>query len=548
MIIDGRSVSNNALIDTDVCIVGAGVAGVTLAREFRGTGLRVCVLESGGVKPDTSTQSLCDGENVGHPYFPLNTARSRNFGGSSYRWLAELGDGRLGARLRPLDAMDFEAREWIPHSGWPFDKKHVDPFYERAQAICRVGPYSYDVEDWEDPVCAPRLPLNSDRVRTVMFQLCSRDVFGKQYREEVRQAPDITTYLYATAVEVETARYPDVVSGIRVACPDGKGFRVQAKLYVLALGGIETPRLLLLSRAMQKNGLGNHHDMVGRFFMEHPHLASGFFLPNDPQLFKAVGLYDTHSRNGFPIEGKLALSEKLIVQERLLNFCTQIEPVGNLGVQSSISEGFHTMKALGLALQHGDIAEFNQQLSTFFPVIGEFSIALYRKAMKVFKYLHRFEKVTLFRLRHMTEQTPNPNSRVTLCDERDALGQYRVRLDWRLCAQDMHSIIRSQEIIDGEFRRVGLGRLKIELQDETPPPHLKGGWHHMGTTRMHVDPKQGVVDEHCRIHGMKNVFVAGSSVFPTAGYANPSLTVVALSVRLADHIKRLMDGKAPCAS
>lgn len=548
MIIDGRSVPNKALIETDVCIVGAGVAGVTLARELCGTDVRVSVLESGGLKPDSATQSLCSGENVGHPYFPLDTTRSRNFGGSSYRWLAELGDGRVGARLRPLDAMDFEVREWVPYSGWPFDKKHLDPFYERAQLICSLGPYSYEVEEWEDPERTPRLPLNSDRVRTVMFQLCSRDVFGKQYRDEIRQAPNITTYLHATALEVETARYPDAVSGIRVACPDGKGFRVQAKLYVLALGGIETPRLLLLSRATQKNGLGNQYDLVGRFFMEHPHLASGFFLPNDPKLFQVVGLYDTHCRNGMPIEGKLALSDKVISQERLLNYCMQIEPVGNLGVQSSISEGFSTVKALGLALRHGDVAEFNQQLSTFFPVIGEFSIALYRKAMKVFKFLQRFEKVTLFRLRHMTEQAPNPHSRVTLCDDRDALGQPRVRLDWRLRAQDMRSIIRAQELIDAELRRVGLGRLKIELQDDMPPPHLKGGWHHMGTTRMHVDPKFGVVDEHCRIHGMRNVFIAGSSVFPTGGYANPTLTVVALSVRLADHIKRLMHSKAPCAS
>lgn len=548
MIIDGRSVPNNALIETDVCIVGAGVAGVTVARELIGTNVRVCVLESGGLDPDSRTQSLYTGENVGHPYFPLETARSRNFGGSSYRWLAELGDGRLGARLRPLDAIDFESRDWIPYSGWPFDKKHLDPFYERAQAICRVGPFTYDVEDWEDPEHTPRLPLRADRVKTVIFQFCSRDVFGKQYREEIRRASNITTYLHATATNIETSRYPEAVSGIRVACLNGKGFRVQAKLYVLALGGIETPRLLLLSREAHRSGLGNQHDLVGRFFLEHPHFASGFFIPTDQKLFRSFGLYYTHSRNGIPIMGKIALSDEVLRQERLLNYCMLCAPVGSLGVRSSISEGVHTFKALVSALRHGDMEEFNQQLSTLFPTIGETSIALYRKAMRVFRFLQGFEKVKVFRLTLLTEQAPNPSSRVTLCDERDALGQERVRLDWRLSAQDMRSIVRAQEIIDAEFRRAGLGRLKIELQDETPPPHLKGGWHHMGTTRMHVDPKLGVVDEHCLIHGMRNVFIAGSSVFPTGGYANPTLTVVALSVRLADHIKRLMGGKAPCAS
>lgn len=547
MIIDGRSVPNNTLIETDVCIVGAGVAGVTLARELRGTDLRVCVLESGGLKPDSSTQSLCGGENVGHPYFPLDTARSRNFGGSSCRWLAELGDGRLGARLRPLDAIDFEKRDWIPYSGWPIDKKHLDPFYERAQTICKVGPYSYEVEDWEDPEQTPRFPVRTDRVKTVIFQFCSRDVFGKQYREEIRDAPNITTYLYATATNIETSQYLETASGIRVACLNGKGFTVQARLYVLALGGIETARLLLLSRGTQKSGLGNQHDLVGRFFMEHPHLSSGLFIPNDDKLFRAVRLYSTHIQNGTPIMGQIALSDEVLRQEQLLNYSMHCAPVGSLGVQSSISGGVDTVKALGLALRHGDVEEFNQQLSTLFPTIGETSIALYRKFMRAFKFLQGFETVKLFRVRHMTEQAPNPSSRVTLCDERDALGQPRIRLDWRLSAQDMRSMIRAQEIIDDEFRRAGLGALKIELQDETPPPHLKGGWHHMGTTRMHIEPKQGVVDEHCRIHGMRNVFIAGSSVFPTAGYANPSLTVVALSVRLADHIKQLM-GRPACVN
>jgi choline dehydrogenase-like flavoprotein len=198
-------------------------------------------------------------------------------------------------------------------------------------------------------------------------------------------------------------------------------------------------------------------------------------------------------------------------------------------------------------LRHGDVEELNQHLSTLFPTIGETSIALYRKAMRVFRFLQRFEKVKMFRLSLMTEQAPNPSSRVTLCDNHDALGQPRVRLDWRLSAQDMRSMIRAQEIIDAELRRAGLGRLQIELQDETPPPHLKGGWHHMGTTRMHMDPKQGVVDQHCRIHGLSNVFIAGPSVFPTGGYANPALTAVALTVRLADHIKQLM-GHTPCVS
>jgi choline dehydrogenase-like flavoprotein len=162
------------------------------------------------------------------------------------------------------------------------------------------------------------------------------------------------------------------------------------------------------------------------------------------------------------------------------------------------------------------------------------------KAGKVYHSFRGSGDVAVFDLNHMTEQEPNPNSRVTLIDECDMLCRRRVRLHWQLSALDIRSIIRAQEIIDEEFRSAGLGKLQIMMRDETPPPHLEGGWHHMGTTRMHRDPKKGVVDEYCRVHGTSNLFIAGPSVFPTCGYANPVLTFVALAVRLADHVKKLM--------
>jgi choline dehydrogenase-like flavoprotein len=162
--------------------------------------------------------------------------------------------------------------------------------------------------------------------------------------------------------------------------------------------------------------------------------------------------------------------------------------------------------------------------------------AIKRRAIKIFNK----KRIKLYSLENMSEQVPNPDSRITLSSDKDRLGLNRVRLDWRLSPIDIESAIRTQEILDQEFRHAGLGRLFSRLKDETPPMRISGGWHHMGTTRMHVDPKKGVVDENSRIHGMSNLYVAGPSVFPTGGYANPSLTIVALAVRLADHIKMIM--------
>jgi len=549
MIVDARSLPENETIETDVCIVGAGTAGITLAREFIGQQFRVCLLESGGLKPDQETQALYWGENIGHPYFPLDTARARYFGGSSNRWHIAIGDNCLGARMRPLDEIDFEQRDWIPYSGWPFGKSHLDPFYKRAESICKIEPATYDVADWEDPEKRPRLPFIGDRVKTVIFKFGSRDPLIRDYPREVTHTANITTYLYANVVEIETDETAKIVTRLRVACLQGNKSWVSAKLFILAAGGIEIPRLLLLSNKRQSSGLGNQNDLVGRFFMEHLHCWSGYYVPSNSEMFKFTALYnDMHAVNKVPIIGKLALSEDVLRREKLLNYSVQLLPRVMLKTslypvfyRSTPSKGVASCKRLLSAICRGDIPDdFGEHVRNVISGINDIAMAPYRRfKRKVIKSFNR-KRVNVFRLAHMTEQAPNPNSQVTLGQERDRLEQRRIKLDWRLSPVDMLSAIRAQEIIGEELHRAGIGRLFIEMKDATPPRHLNGGWHHMGTTRMHIDPRKGVVDQNCRVHGISNLFVAGPSVFPTCGYANPSLTIVALAVRLADHVKNLM--------
>lgn len=245
--------------------------------------------------------------------------------------------------------------------------------------------------------------------------------------------------------------------------------------------------------------------------------------------------------------GKLTLSEEALRREKLLSYCVSIHPSAwpsRLRYQRTASKGVASFKVLRSAVRRGEMAsDFSKHLHNMITDVDDIAITAYRQVRRrcerVFDKF-KLPKVEVFRLNHMTEQAPNPNSRVTLAAERDALGQNRVQLNWQLNSLDIRSIIRAQKIIDEELRRAGLGYLYIELDDETPPPDLHGGYHHMGTTRMHIDPKKGVVNESCRVHGISNLFIAGPSVFPTGGYANPVLTFVALAVRLADHVKELM--------
>ena len=550
MIIDADSVPEDKNIETDICIVGAGTAGITLAKEFIGQKFSVCLLESGGLKPDRETQALYQGENIGHPYFSLDSARARYFGGTTNRWHIPIGDDCSGVRMRPLDAIDFEERDWVPYSGWPYNKSHLDPFYDRAQEICRIKPTTYDVADWENPEKTPAFRFNGDRVKTVIFKFGSRHPFLDGHATEVTKAANITTYLYANVIEIETNETARSVIRLRVACLEENKFWVRAKRFILAAGAIEIPRLLLCSNRTQTAGLGNQNDLVGRFFMEHPHFWSGLFVPSTPDIINSASLYDhIHKVNGVPIIGKLSLSEDFIRREKLLNYVGELAPRVvlksslNLFIYPSIdSKSVRSYKTLRFAMGRGKLPDdFGNHLRNILSGLDDFAITAYRNIKRRVLRMVDKRRIRLFHLANMSEQAPNPDSRVTLGSDRDSLGLRRVRLDWRLSDFDIESAIRSQEIINQELQRAGLGRLYIELNHQTPPQKITGGWHHMGTTRMHTDPKKGVVDENSRVHGMSNLFVAGPSVFPTGGYANPSLTIVAMSVRLADHIKMIMN-------
>ena len=518
MLVDARTLPDNEILEKDICIVGGGTAGITLARELIGQGFSVCLLESGGQKPDQATQSLYQGQNVGLPYFPLDTARARYYGGSCNRWHVDLGDYQLGLRLRPFDPIDFEYRDWVRYSGWPFAKKHLDPYYDRAQAICQITPETFAVNDWADPVKRPSLPANNSRVQTIIYKFGHRSPFINEYTKEIVQAEDIITVLYANVLEIETDDSAQRVTRLRAGALEGNRFYVSARFFVLAAGGIEIPRLLLLSNKTQTSGLGNQNDLVGRFFMEHLHFWSGILIPADPNLFQKTNLYNQiNTVQSVPIIGKLTLNEATLRQERLLNQNIQLIPRVN-----SRAVLYPKINAAGVS---------GQVKNGYRKIRRQIEKNINRQGVKVFIFAN------------MSEQIPNPDSRVFLSNDRDVFGQNRIHLDWRVTEQDILSVIRTQEIVGEDLNRAGWGRLTIQLKDARSPHGLHGGYHHMGTTRMHANPKEGVVDENGRVHGLANLYIAGPSVFPTGGYANPVLTIVALTVRLADHLKKIMQGR-----
>lgn len=519
---DARAITDGDGLSGDVCIVGAGVAGLTIARSLIGSGYRVIVLESGGRGVEPTAQDPVRGSSVGYSYYRHTTARARGFGGSSLLWPL-----REGWRARPLDPIDYESRPGIPHSGWPFGPQEFQPYWEQAGEACDLGPPLWSVDDWEEPE-TPRLPLNGDRVQTTMFQIGSTN-FDRHW-QEVERAADVTVVLHGTATQLCQSVGSSNVDRISVANGVGGRFDVRARVTVLAAGGMDNVRLLLVSRERNPEGLGNGHDLVGRYFMERLSTRSGFFVPDDPELIPRSMLYSVHHTRGMRVEGTLRVADEVIREEQLLNCLffmltrTQAftsEAVRSLGTLAKARERWPLPEGM---LRH--VRNIVRHAGDVVDLAGE----PHRRG-------NAWDDHVMV-VRPQAEQLPNPTSRVLLDTRTDAFGMPRAKLDWRLTDLDRWSIRRHQEILDEEFRAAGLGHLERLLGEEDPPALFEGNKHHMGTTRMDPDPRRGVVDADCRLHEAPNVFVAGSSVFPTAGCSNPTLAIAAMSLRLADRLRR----------
>ncbi|HEU5100428.1 MAG TPA: FAD-dependent oxidoreductase, partial [Roseiflexaceae bacterium] len=473
MFIDARSIPNDQIVETDICIIGAGAAGITLARQFSGQPFRVAVLESGDIKGDNATQALAKGNSTGLPYYPIESTRLRMFGGTTNHW---------GGTCRPFSEIDFEARDWIPHSGWPIRKDDLMPYYDRARVICDVSSPEWDLADWEKRDRLPILPLPAERVGSRVAQVIpvARRSFGKLYRDDIDHSTNVTTYLNANVTEIETNDEGTTVIGVQIACLSGNRFSLKARMFILAAGGIENARILLYSNRQQPAGLGNQNDLVGRFFMEHPRLEAGRVIPADRHL--EVGFYETHPVGATRLKGYVGLTEAIIRKEKLVDVQVNMLPVYSAAYRKSHGSGdVGSLKYLIQKLRHREIPQdFGTHVSNvvsdlltaqelFLPVAPlplPKPLALRRIvdgdaeareqllpsmlgdiAAVANEEIFSNTLIDHVKLSTRIDPVPNPDSRVKLGTTRDALGLPRIDFHWQLSPLDKHSVRRSLEIM-----------------------------------------------------------------------------------------------------
>jgi choline dehydrogenase-like flavoprotein len=484
MFIDANTLSQSAVREHDICIVGAGAAGISLAREFLGAGRDVCLLESGGLDLEEAGRDLCRGE-VDDAVLTgeyLSTSRLRVFGGSMMAW---------GGLCRPLDEIDFEPKPWLPdYPGWPFSRGELVPYYRRAAPVVETESF-FGSEPEREGFIHPGV-----RLVALPFNFSPPTFMGAFYRADFEAAGNTTVYLHANARELVPTPGGNHIARLRVVTAARNEITVRARVYVLCAGGIEIPRILLNSDSVVPAGVGNDHDLVGRFFMSH-YPIQGFgkvlFVVKD-----LAGVERTLFRRTLRY---LCLSDEVRREHRLLAAGFLFHPQGEYGfVGRNPGSMERVLPAFESLLRGGDL------WTRAFPILA------------------------------VPEQAPNRESRVLLTADKDATGMRRVRLQFRRSPVDLESFRTTVELLAREFGRNSLGRLQTMFAGETDPT-LRPDQHHMGTTRMHRDPRQGVVDPDGKVHGVDNLYVAGPSVYPSGGFANPVLTIIALALRLADHLK-----------
>lgn len=527
MHIDLGDAGQPARLRAEVCVIGGGAAGITVARRLLQLGHAVTLLESGGLDYEPAVANLNAGENIGEDYYDLEDSRLRFFGGTTAIW---------GGRVAELDPIDLKARAWVPHSGWPIHWSELASYYPQARKIFDIPETRATMEDLErGGVRIPRFQPDQLHVGVWDFdRKANRFQFGSC--RDLASHPRCTIITHATVTQLCLNPAGHFVDWLEVRSLAGGALKIGAAAVVLAAGGLENPRLLLASRSVAPRGIGNEHDQVGRYFMEHPHARGG----------RIAGAGAWVLLNAFGRPHRLGRRE---VAALIKPSATQQRRLGILNTSLTI-----TARQAAGASQTWGMRAYSRIKHGIAPTRGGRALWMATKKAAVWAQHHtdplRPWLLHALGLREVAllvraEQAPNPASRVMLTNQVDPLGVPRLALDWRMSRLDIDSVAGLVDILGRELHRLGIGR--VEAADwlhgdgswQTDPlisAHPIGGYHHMGTTRMADNPRHGVTDAYGRVFGVGNLYVVGSSVFPTSGWANPTLTALALALRTGDRV------------
>jgi choline dehydrogenase-like flavoprotein len=498
-----------------VCIAGAGAAGITLAVEFARKGKKVLLLEGGGALREDSSQALYDSEIVGLPHRGIHTGRIRVKGGTTVRW---------GGQILELDALDFTKRSGVPDSGWPFPKTELASYYERALALEGLAKVERSDEAvWRDL----GLPFTQfEGLEAYLSRWCPEPNFARLHNETLTTHPNIHLWLHSSVVEMMTERTEgETVTGLRCRTLTGVETIFRARHYIFALGGIESSRFFLQPRP---GGLPwNRSGLLGQHFQDHIDCNAALIEPHDLASFHDT--FDPIITHGFKYLPKLRLLPQL---QALLGTL-------NIGSTMSFEDTGKARFQAKLTIRNLMRGRFSEVTSDNLTHTARHVPLLFRQAWRYYVQRRAYAPPTVrILLRIHCEQEPTSRSSITLTDQRDPLGLLRIRFDWQISERELETI--RQYVLVAQRSLAGVARIipDEDLMSGSPEffTRCDDSNHHMGGMRMSTSDATGVVDTDLRLYGLSNVYVCSSAVFPCSGFSNPTHTVLALALRLSDHL------------
>ena len=523
MIIDALSFDSPQELKADICIVGAGVAGIVLANELKKTNKKIILLESGGEDFSKEKQALYLSESRPEHFPDTSLSRLRMLGGSSNHWENS---------TERFDPIDFEKREWVANSGWPIEYADLERHYLKAENYCGVHADGYKLNDWKKRLDIPDICQDSEDIETAIIKVAiPNTLFFLKYGKDLDDADSVRVIKNADLTDIEYDSESERISKVFFSSSPGKSHVVDASVFVLCLGGIENIRMLLHFNEKYSGRLGNSGGNVGRYFMEHPVIRAAQFYPGKdglPDVY--TGIYNKERL----IKARLKLKEKTQFVNHTNNLRLQF-------VQNSkriMSHGISSMHILSDSIVDGEVPDyFGKHLMNILGDIDLIADSLVRGKMGQALF-DSADDYGGYQLLAMIEQSPEYDNRITLGESRDRYGLRRVEIDWKVSESDKKIAWKSLGLLARDPALLQYGRLRLlrERESRIWGSQLGFSQHHMGGTRMSKSVEDGVVDSKACVFGTKNLFVGGSSVFPTGGHVPPTLTIVAMAIKMASDI------------
>jgi|SaaInlV_120m_DNA_4_1040238.scaffolds.fasta_scaffold06143_3 choline dehydrogenase-like flavoprotein len=520
MIYDAKKMEVKDIISTNsVCIIGGGVAGIILALEISRRKLNVIVLESGTDVFDESTQVLYKAQSFPAIFPNPHYSRLRMLGGSSNHWENS---------TERFDPIDFEKRSWISNSGWPINYSDIEKYYPEAETYCGVNGGGYDLPSWLDQLKIEDLSESSKRLYTSIIKSAVPPTnFYRKYKNELARSRRIQVYKNANVTDIIFNESKNKVNGVVFQSDPGKKFSITAGQFILCAGGIENARLLLHFNKKYNDKLGNQYDNVGRYFMEHPVIRGAHFYPFSKTVPQ---IYSGYFHESKLVKARLKLNREQLESHKTYNLRTILvkQPY------STLSHGISSAHIL----KQGYIDEnFGLHLSNILKDYDVIADAFSRKIAD-FPLIKNEDYEYDYQVLAMIEQTPYRNNRVYLGHKLDKFGLPKVKIDWTVTQIDRDMAWKSLELfaVDPAINKHGRVRLLYERDDRIWYDQLGFSQHHIGSTRMAENYSDGVVGADSKVYGTKNLFIAGSSVFPTGGHVPPTLTIAAMAIKLGNEI------------